>query len=63
MQRMSWTTKTRRALICETIADADLKARVMLGHKRALMAHYVWSNSEHGYVIFNEAGTKMIADR
>lgn len=62
-QRMSWTTKTNRALVCESLEQADMIARAMLGHKKAIYAKYEYSSSEHGFVIFNEAGTKMIADR
>jgi hypothetical protein len=66
-QRMSWTTKLHRALACETVEEADMMARAMLGHARAIHAKltYVCSRQHHtiGWVIYNETGSKMIADR
>ena len=65
LQRMSWTTKLPRALVCETVEQADMLARAFLGHKRATFAKltYVTSQYGSGWVIYNEAGTKMVADR
>jgi len=64
-QRMSWTTKPPQALVCETAEEADMLARAFLGHARAIHAKltYVTSRNGSGWVIYNEAGTKMIADR
>lgn len=62
-QRRSWTTKTEKALVCETLELANVQACASLGFKRGSACHLVWSSSQHGYVIYNEAGTKMIADR
>lgn len=63
LPRTSWTTKPPRALTCETIEQAYQIARSLLGAKRALDCHYTWVGSQGGYVIYNEPGTKMIADR
>jgi hypothetical protein len=65
-QRRSWTTKTRNALVLETKELAEVYAHAKLGGAmRALKVGYstIYSSSERGWVIYNQAGTKMIADR
>jgi hypothetical protein len=61
--RRSWTTKPAKALTVETMERAWDLAVAFLGRKVAIRCHIQWSPSQGGYVIFNEAGTKMIADR
>jgi len=62
-KRMSWTTKSHRALVCETLDEANRVARRMLGFRRAIDSPFLYVSSQGGYVIYNEAGTKIIADR
>ncbi len=63
LHRTSWTTKPAKALTCETIEQANQIAIALHGLHKSIMFHIVWSGSQHGYVVYNEAGTKMIADR
>ena len=62
-RRMSWTTKFNKALVLPTIEAANDAARSMLGSPRYLDCHLQWVSSQHGWVIYNLEGTKMIADR
>ncbi len=63
LRRTSWTTKPPMALTCETMEEANRIAIALHGLHKSIMFHIVWSGSQGGYVVYNEAGTKMIADR
>lgn len=60
-RRRSWTTKVERALVGETLQQADGLARALLGGRAVY--HLTWCHAAGGYVIHNEAGSKMLADR
>jgi hypothetical protein len=65
LHRRSWTTKPDKALVAETIEKAEMLARSLLPWKivRRLAYKLTYSSRQHGWVIHNEDGTKMIADR
>jgi hypothetical protein len=63
LHRRSWTTKPDKALVCESLEQADLLARAMLPLDQYRHMHLTYAHSQGGFVIFNEAGTKMVADR
>jgi len=62
-KRYTWTTKVERALVLDTPEVALWQAKNLLGFKAALFSRLVYAHSQGGWVIYNEAGTKMVTDR
>lgn len=63
MTHTYWTTKHAKAAIFDTELEAQQFVRSLMGHHKTLGYTVGWSSSQHGYVIHNAAGTRMLAVR